>query len=441
MAVINVLYRIAAEISATFVEMAPYLLLGLTFAGVLHVLFPKESVARHLGGNDLAGVAKASLFGVPLPLCSCGVVPTALSLRRSRASRGATVSFLISTPQTGVDSIIATAGMLGPVFAVFRPFAALFMGLVGGVATNILVKEEEPDAAVESGASCPLCNVTEPHAHGPGERVKKMAQYAYGDFLDDISLQLLLGIALSGLLSYFLPESFFTQHMPNEFAVMLLMVVGGIPLYVCATASIPIAASLMARGLSPGAAFVFLAVGPATNAATVTLIANAMGRKVIAVYLTVIASCSIIAGYGLNAIAAFTSNAGFRVAAGVYVHREHGIVIYLGTAVMGLLLILSLLRKAGLRIVHPGPGGGGGIGEAEEGVTVLGVDGMTCNHCASSVAGALRALEGVEEVDVNLKKGEARVRGRFSLEGARRVVACQGYSVREEDAIRPDGAA
>ncbi|MCG7851792.1 MAG: permease, partial [Methanosarcinaceae archaeon] len=232
-----VLIEICREIINTFIVMAPYLLLGLTFAGILHILFSKEFIIRHLGGNDLKSIVKAAVLGVPLPLCSCGVIPTALSLRKSNASTAATVSFLVSTPQTGIDSIIATYGMLGPVFAVFRPFAALVMGIGAGVATMIFcAKYDSANHAAVPSTECPMCFDPSPHKHMFHEKVRSMARYAYVDFLDDISIQLVVGIVLAGLITFFIPEDFFSRYIGNDFAEMALMIVGGIPLYVCATA-------------------------------------------------------------------------------------------------------------------------------------------------------------------------------------------------------------
>ncbi len=299
-----------AEITTTYFAMAPYLMLGLVFAGILHVLFKKEFIVKHLGSNSFGSVLKASLLGVPLPLCSCSVVPTALSLRKNNASIGASVSFLISTPQTGVDSIAATYGMLGPVFAFFRPIAALIMGIVGGVVTNIVVKKSSVQSvAMPSSFPCVICKEPSEHTHSWLDKMRAMSRYACIDFLDDITIQLMIGIVIAGVLSFFIPPDFFVTYVNNDFLGMILMMLLGIPMYVCATASIPIALALMDKGLSPGAAFVFLACGPATNAATIALINKAMGTKIIGIYLGVIAVCSLAAGFALNWIYSLTGAA------------------------------------------------------------------------------------------------------------------------------------
>jgi uncharacterized membrane protein YraQ (UPF0718 family) len=341
----SIVIELLGDIAGTFVAMAPYLLLGLTFAGILHVVFSRALIMRHLGAGSLGSVVKAALLGVPLPLCSCGVIPTALSLRKSRASEGATLSFLISTPQTGIDSIIATYGLLGPVFAVFRPFAALVMGIVGGLSANLF--EPRGSAGETSsdgrGPDCTICPLERPHSHTPWERLRAMATYAYGEFLDDIALQLVVGIAISGAIAFAVPPAFFERAIGNELLAMGLMILGGIPLYVCATASIPIAAALMLKGLSPGAAFVFLAVGPATNAATITLIVNAMGKRIAAIYLGVIAACSIGAGFALNAVYELTGAAPALQAA--VMHDEPGFWKLAIAGVFAALLARSLIAR------------------------------------------------------------------------------------------------
>jgi uncharacterized protein len=301
----KILFEVAREIVTMFWLMGPYLLFGLTIAGILHVLIKKDFIVRHLGKNDFMSVVKASLFGVPLPLCSCGVIPMALSLRKNNASKGATVSFLISTPQTGVDSIAATYGMLGPVFAIFRPVAAFIMGVIGGVVTNIVAGFEKDKDKVAAAPFCEKCAAEQKATEkkmGFTEKIRAMGNYAYVSFLDDISWHLVVGIIIAGLIAFIIPDDFFVLFITKEWHSMILMILVGLPMYICATASIPVVLALMIKGLSPGAAFVFLAVGPATNAATMTIIANVLGKQVLAVYLIVIASLSVFFGYVLNAL-------------------------------------------------------------------------------------------------------------------------------------------
>jgi len=430
----NTLAEIILAVWATFYEMAPYLLLGLTFAGVLHVLFKKEFITRHLGKASAASVIKAAVLGVPLPLCSCGVIPTALSLRKSNASRGAVMSFLVSTPQTGVDSIIATYGMMGPVFAVFRPIAAFFMGIFGGLLTGRIDREPVTDTttkAGDDGFSCVVCDVTHEHTHTLREKMRSMIRYGYGSFLDDISLQLIVGIFISGLITFFVPEDLFGSIITSDFIGMLIMIVAGIPLYVCATASIPIAVALMAKGVSPGVAFVFLAVGPATNAASLTLILHALGKRFTALYLGTMIAGAIATGYALNFLHRW-----FNVSPEEYMahhlHESGSVLTDLWVALFALIMLLSLFRKlfpgAWYRIfrfrahTHDHPPATGASREI-----AFGVAGMTCNHCVAHVREAIEGVEGVEQVQVDLNAKRARVTGHAPDSAVIKAVEEAGY--------------
>ncbi len=280
--------------------MAPYLLFGFLFAGILHIFISTGTVSRHLGRSSLLSVVTASLFGIPLPLCSCSVIPAAMSLRREGASRGAVLSFLISTPTTGVDSIFATYSLLGGLFTVYRIIASFITGVLAGAAANIFIKEE-PTPAREV-PKCKLCDEEKEHVHGTGHRIKGVFSYAFGDLLEDTGLALLAGILMGGVITYFLPETFIETYLGSGLKEMFIMLLVGIPMYVCATASIPIAAALMIKGLGPGAAFVFLVAGPATNIVTMSVVAKNMGRKALIIYLGSIAVSSITLGLVLDKI-------------------------------------------------------------------------------------------------------------------------------------------
>ncbi len=423
------LSALAREIGTTFADMAPYLMIGLAVAGVLHVMLRKDFVARHLGSDSAWSVVKAALLGVPLPLCSCGVVPTALSLRKGRASEGAVMSFLVSTPQTGVDSIVATYGMMGPVFAVFRPMAALLMGIGSGLAvrfgrkTGAAATAEAPAAGFE----CVICSGVEEHSHGVLEKVRATLRYAFGTFLDDIALQLVVGIVVSGLISFFVPDGFFERSINNDLLGMGMMVVVGIPLYVCATASIPIALALMLKGLSPGAAFVFLAVGPVTNAASMVLITRAMGKRFMAVYLLSTTLGAILAGFVLNAV--FGTIGGYAGVAGA-MHQHHAAGAALWKSVLvyafAVVLVLSISRRvlpglwARVRMRRR-------AGRAADGATVLGIQGMTCSHCAAHVREAIAGVDGVNAVSVDLSSASASYTGTAGESAVREAVVRAGY--------------
>jgi hypothetical protein len=403
-------YDIAIEFWHVLAEMAPYLLFGFLVAGLLSVFISARLVERHLGGPGVGSVFKASIFGIPLPLCSCGVIPVGASLRRSGASRGATTSFLISTPQTGIDSIMVTFSLLGPVFAVVRPLAALATGLVGGVLTSAVEHEEKPrpgsvgaHAAGSSSVDCGEACAVPTERPSTGSRVYEALRYGFVALPQDIGRSLLAGLAIAGLIGAFVPSDFFTGALANEWATMLIMLVAGIPVYVCATGSVPIAAALMLKGLSPGAALVFLMTGPATNAATLVTIWNVVGRRTAVVYLSVVAAGALISGAVLNAL--IGPQAAREAAAGGYMLPAW---LQAGSAVVLLAVLLNALwqlrRQQGL-------GSTTSEDDMSEQRIKLSVTGMSCNHCANAVERALAEVGGVDEVEVDLGSGAAVVRG------------------------------
>ena len=284
-------------------KMSPYLLFGFTFAGLLHIFFRPETVAKHLGKNNISSVIKAALFGIPLPLCSCGVIPAAMSLRKEGASKGAVLSFLISTPTSGVDSIAATYALLGGIFTIYRILASFVTGVISGLLANLLLKKEEP-VKKEEAPKCKMCEAEEhkEHEHGIIDKIKGMFHYAFVDLIKDSGGALLLGILIGGVITFFMPEEFIRTYLGSGFKAMVAMLIIGIPMYVCATASIPIAAALMLKGMNPGAAFVFLVAGPATNIVTMMIISKNMGKKALAIYLSSIAVCSVLLGYLLDGV-------------------------------------------------------------------------------------------------------------------------------------------
>lgn len=277
--------------------MAPYLLLGFLAAGLLGAFVPVAFIETHLGKRGLWQIVKASLLGVPIPLCSCSVIPVAASLRRHGATKGAAISFLTSTPQTGVDSIAATWGVLGPVFAVFRVTVAFITGVLCGAAVERFTPASEDTKDACADTSCPSCNPKSGTA-----RWKQVFTYGFGTLPRDIGRALLAGILISGLLGALVPEDFFSRYLSSEWISMGVVMGLGIPLYVCSTGSIPIAMAMIGMGLSPGAALVFLITGPATNAATLATVLQTMGRRAITIYLLTLAACSLTAGWLLNRI-------------------------------------------------------------------------------------------------------------------------------------------
>jgi len=278
-------------------EMSPYLLFGFFVAGVLSVLLSQRFVETHLGGTGIWPLVKASIFGVPLPLCSCGVIPVSMSLHKHGASKGATISFLLSTPQTGVDSIFVTLSLLGPLFAVFRPLAAFVTGIVGGSLVNTFTRaiDDQPPEK----CSDPCCQ--------PQKNTNKLTRglrYGFITLPSDIAGAMLLGLVIAAIISALVPDNYFADKLGTGIFPMVIMMFLGIPVYVCATASVPVAAALILKGLTPGAALVFLMTGPATNAASFVTIWKTLGRKTALTYLAAVAACSLTAGLLLDYIAA-----------------------------------------------------------------------------------------------------------------------------------------
>jgi len=389
----DLLFGILISSWEVFVEAAPYLIFGFAVAGILNVLVPDQKIVDYLGASagKIRSVINASLAGLPLPLCSCGVIPAAMSIRKRGANRGATLSFLISTPETGVDSIAVTYALLDPLMAVFRPLAALVTAVLAGLADNLLIGEEpeksgskKPEKSgkkveilaastiVGVSAACskcnsPSCNCGTPEVPekevnpalntmpsktthlelktGSGEGIKPLIlsptmyvpesktsscgcghcgqekngplpdkrikksikeeflqglKYSFIELPGEISKWMLIGILLAGIISYAVPEALIQDYLGGGLGSMMVMLFVGIPLYICATASTPLAASLVAKGMSPGTAFVFLLAGPATNAATITMVARFLGKRSAALYVGVISMCALGAGILLD---------------------------------------------------------------------------------------------------------------------------------------------
>lgn len=283
----QLLLKIIEESWAIVHESSFYILFGFFFSGILRVFFSTKQITKFLGPHGFPSVLAASIFGLPLPLCSCGVVPAALSLRRSGASRGATVSFLISTPETGVDSLAVSYALLDPILTVVRQVAAFLTALFTGLMENVFSRK--PDAErPEPEPECPHCRETEnvgEHRHGFIWRLKGGMRFAFTELLDDIAVWFVLGILLAGVIAALVPEDAVTKYLAPGLPTMLVMLAVGIPIYVCATASTPIAAALVLKGVSPGAALVFLLAGPATNAATMTVVAKELGARSFVIYV------------------------------------------------------------------------------------------------------------------------------------------------------------
>lgn len=285
--------------------MAPWLLVGFFLAGVLSIFLPREWVVKAMGqSKGLRGVLNAVLIGVPLPICSCGVLPLTTGLRKAGAGKGAVAGFLISTPQTGIDSILATYSLMGAPFAIARPLAAFATGLIGGTVVNALTRNQAEEAPLRTAVKkeCSCCHCHQHAAEPPKSNILiRILRAGYGELLGEIARPLAFGLLISAVVTAYVPANFFaTTFGGNDALAMPAMALIGFPMYVCSTASIPIAVSLMSKGLSPGAAFVFLMVGPAINAASLATVSKLIGFRATVVYALIITLGAIACGIGVN---------------------------------------------------------------------------------------------------------------------------------------------
>ena len=328
-----------------FVESAPWLLLGFTLAGVIKALVPEDLLAGQLGEPGLKSSVKAALIGAPLPLCSCGVIPAAMGLRRSGASRSATTAFLISTPETGVDSVSISYALLGPFMAIIRPIAAVCSAVVAGVFAGRDDATQDLDLGMEDGlgACCAQVADSPVTTASLSERLFAAWRFTFIDLLEDISRWLLVGLACAALIETLVPKEFLLQW-GDGFLAFVVMAAIGVPMYICATASTPIAAGLLFSGVSPGAVLVFMLVGPATNIATVALVKRELGRRALYAYLGSVVGVGFAFGYLTNALAAGWGFA-FVAQPQLAIDMSHSWFAYVASAVLAGLILRSVLSS------------------------------------------------------------------------------------------------
>ena len=392
-------------------QMAPYLLLGFLMAGLLHVFVPSNFFERHLAKENFKSVLLAALIGVPLPLCSCGVIPTAISLRKDGASRGATVSFMISTPQIGVDSIIATYSMMGLPFAIVRPLAALLTSIAGGAVTTWFSKDE---IIVRQNCSCE-------NKDNRRNKLVELMKYSFIDLVQNIGKWLVIGLIIGTLITVLIPDSFFANLNLPSIVTMLIVLAIAVPMYVCSTGSIPIAAALMLKGLSPGAALVLLIAGPGVSIASLLVVGKSLGKKQLLFYLGSIIFGSIISGLFVDyflprewfAITSLCESTGHCASNGVMNASWFEII-------SGIVLVLLLINAFMLKFFKKEE-------SINENQVIYRIDGMSCNHCKNSVEKAIKALDNVENVEVILGKKEAVVTGKPNDEIVKKTVEELGF--------------
>jgi len=271
-------------------EMAPWVLGGFFIAGVLSLWLNARVVREHFGGGRFGAILKAVGLGIPLPVCSCGVIPLGASLRKHGAGKGPTSAFLMSTPQTGVDSIAVTYGMMGGLFALFRPLAALVSGVLCGFAVEAIdgdapKVQEEPEPEIEAETSPWWIRVL---------------HNGFVVLPRSVGGALVMGALVSALVMAVVPENFIAEKISSPLLQMVLTLAFGIPVYICSTAAVPFSLGLLAAGLSPGAAMAFLIGGPGVSASTLLAVWRLMGLRTMIIYVAVLATCAISFGLLLN---------------------------------------------------------------------------------------------------------------------------------------------
>ena len=322
-------------------QLSPFLLLGFGIASLLHAYVPRSWLTRLVGGSGLGPILRAAAVGLPLPLCSCGVIPVAVELRKRGASRGATTSFLISTPETGVDSVAASAAVLHPLMVVFRPLAALFTAVVTGLAVERFSK---PPETTEEDAGGHCCH-SSPESELDGQRLGFWGGLRYGfvDLFGEVSVYLLPAVLITALLTVLIEPATVESVVPSRALQMVVLLVLSVPIYVCAAAATPVAAGLILAGFSPGAALVFLLAGPATNLVTISTAAKTVGRGGAMVYLVCVASISVAFGVLLDAIFDYARIEASAAASPV--HEHLGWLQWTSAGIIGALVIWHLFRK------------------------------------------------------------------------------------------------
>lgn len=388
-------------------SMAPYLLVGFLLAGIMHAFIPSGIYHKFLGGKSFRSVFNAALLGIPLPLCSCGVIPTAMSLHKEGASKGATLSFLIATPQTGIDSIIATYSLMGLPFALLRPLVALATSLFGGILMNRFDNE-----------SCEKSSVATPQIHENEaktfkQKVYSALHYAFVEMMQDIGKWLLIGLVVAGLITVFVPDSFFAIFSDKPLLSMLLVLAFAIPMYLCATGSIPIAVALMLKGLSPGTALVLLMAGPAVNFASILVISKVMGKKSLILYLLSIIFGAMFFGLCIDYLLPrewFTEplkqihschDDGFS-----YFNLCSFILLMTILAYAFMKKYFSKARTCSCQCDHSVHA------DLQNGQKLYAqIKGMHCNHCKSNAEKAILAVNGVTKVFIDLNSEQATICG------------------------------
>lgn len=464
-ALVEILEKFVWQFVTLFSEMAPFLLLGFLLAGILHVWVPNHFYVPKISKPNFKSVLWSALFGIPLPICSCGVIPTSIALRKEGASKGASVSFLISTPATGVDSILATYSLLGGPFAILRPVAAFMTAMLGGLFTNVVTKNEPETGVAVVGethehhehhhehehcdcegdhCSCSQEGHDEHSKKSFAQKVRETLEYGFVNMIGDVSKWLIIGLLLGALIAAFVPDDFFLFLHEYPLLCMVVVLVLAMPMYTCATGSIPLALALVEKGITPGAALVLLMAGPATSIASMLVVGKAFGKRALAAYLTSIALGALFFGFIIDTFFMDTFLASMlpHASAECHGHGALGVFDYICAVLFAVLIIYA-------KFAHKGCDGHCGCGcenhdcccecsdghehcecgehdehhhhegechcnghhhEHEEPVVVTyRVLGMNCSHCKACVEKAILRLDGVLSAEADVANKELRM--------------------------------
>jgi len=402
--VTNLFVDVVKQIWDFTLIVSPWLILGFLFSGLIHAFIGEKFIRQHLGGGGFSSVWKATVFGIPLPICSCGVIPLAAGLKNDGASKAATMSFLVSTPTTGIDSIFVTYAFLGTAFAIIRPLSALVGGLLVGALVILFVKEKTKERDFQSVPA---------HAHPLKERLKDGFSYGFGALPEDIGKTIFWGILIGGVLSALLPRDISEAYLSNPVIAYPLMLAISVPLYVCAIASVPVAAAMMTKGLVPGAALAFLIAGTATNTVTIAFVAKKFGKKVIFIYLVSIVFLALTSGILLDSLLG-----GVVVKDMLFKGRE----IPYSVKLISTFLFVGLVIKSFLKTKEE---------KMREAKYTFHVPDMDCKHCQMAIRQALKGIPGVKSVEVLLDEKLVKVDGEVDKITITEQLERAGYTAKE----------
>ncbi|UCD16090.1 MAG: permease [Candidatus Omnitrophota bacterium] len=401
----DIIFPFLKETINLWLQVSPYLLFGLLISGIIHIFMGKKFIGRHLGKGGISSIIKATILGVPLPVCSCAVIPLASSLKKEGAHKSSVLSFLVSTPTTGVDSVFATYSLLGPLFAVFRLLASFLSGVTVGVLDYFIEGKKEAKQDIPK------------HSHSKIKasfHLREFLRYSLFEVPQDIGRWLFLGTVLGGAISAFLPAQIFEKYFyaPWDFLVALVV---GVPLYVCATGSIPVAASLIYKGFSPGAGLVFLIVGPATNVITLSFVRAKLGKKSFYLYLASVTSVALILGGIFNYLwRLLGQNYDFLIGAARLLPFEVKLVS--GIVLLALVVNSLIVSRKSPLVVN----------------LEISVPDIHCKHCRHVLEDKLIYLEGVEKVFVNIEKKTVQFQGMVDRAQAIKAIKELGYHPHQE---------